>query len=113
MFCVAYILAAQKKVIVPIHWIKEVTSQFAKYLNNGINRNQFITIYYSHSAMDEIIAGANADDFQPPFDNLLVIFPETGCYKAKPYKCFGENAKSYSRHPGFFNNIFHFLSLLF
>lgn len=90
IFYVIQIIASNEKVVVPLHWIKSVETQYPKYLNYGLNRTQKILIYYSPAAIDAIKQGESADGFQPNFTlGLQTLFPAYGCYQAKPCKCFG------------------------
>lgn len=79
-----------ERIVVPLHWIKSVVTQYPKYLNYGLNRNQIILVYYSHDAIEAIEQGEPAHNFQPNFSlDSQTSFSIHGCYKARPCKCFG------------------------
>lgn len=85
-----------KKVVIPYHWIHGLHSQLPKYLNNSLNKNQTVLVYYSNAAIKEIERGAPAERFPPDFQQNIHLVRASneindglrdGCYFANPCKC--------------------------
>lgn len=47
MFFVMYLPTLKKNVIIPIEWINDVENHVEKFINNGLNRNQWFLCYYT------------------------------------------------------------------
>lgn len=79
VYCVVYLVDANKHVIILFNWMKDVIE--ANFLNHGVNSNQPVLVYYSN-------------DFDSPVNHHLPVstqIDETtveGCYRARPKKCF-------------------------
>lgn len=88
MYFVVFIRGAREHCIVPSTWIKEIDSNWEKFVNKGVNTNQLFTIFYSdvRDAVDG--QGKPNPEYAPIFSVELKIFPEEGCYSANILKFF-------------------------
>lgn len=95
MYFVVFIHENRKYFIVPSSWIKEIDSNWQKFINNGVNTNQVFTVFYSESrdAMDE--HGKPNSDYAAKFSDEMKKFPEEGCYFANILKYFGKFSCTY------------------
>lgn len=83
---VFYLTEAKEKVVGRIDWIYRFDSILAKSLNNRINRNQTLTIFWSKNLEKNPVFEVSSqvrfrNNFQPNEDSL---------YHARILRCFGE-----------------------
>lgn len=90
MYFVVFFENIRKYYIVPSCWIKEIDSNWQKFINNGVNSNQLFAVFYSTcpEAMDA--NGVPNSKFVPKFSDEIKEFPQEGCYFAKILKYFGK-----------------------
>lgn len=81
MFFVVYFVAAAIHKVVPHTWINGISDHLEKFINNGLNRNQKFTVFYTNSieAFDE--NSMPKADFLPNFNvSRHRVFPNEGLY---------------------------------
>lgn len=104
MFFIVYLPPLRKNVVIPANWIFDIGVHLEKFINNGLNSNQWFLCYYTtnpeaftdnHPDKDfnpdftlDLITEVNADEqFDGVFFGLLVRFKRKifliFCY----YKC--------------------------
>lgn len=94
MFFVVFFLAAQVHRVVPRTWIYDISKHVEKFINNGLNRNQKFSVFYtdSNDAFDENdIPKLNfVPDFTANDRNARQnIFPNHGVYECnlQSFRC--------------------------
>lgn len=81
LFAVFYLTEAKERVVGRVDWIYGL--DLAKTLNNRINRNQNLTIFWSKDLTKEPIFNVR---FREQFNEN-----EESIYRARILKCFGES----------------------
>lgn len=101
MYFVVFLPPLKKRVIIPAKWIFDVGEQLEKFINNGLNSNQWFLCYYSSKpevfydnhepnenyipdfTIDSIMDVNAGEDFDGVFFGLLVFFTREYYFKKK------------------------------
>lgn len=66
MYFVVYLEAIEKNVIVPAGWIDNIGEHLEKFINNGMNNNQFFLCYYT-TKPEAFIGNIPDKDYEPDY----------------------------------------------
>lgn len=48
MYFVVYFIDARESRVVPVKWIKDILNHIEKFINNGLNRNQEFSVFWTN-----------------------------------------------------------------
>lgn len=68
-------------------WIKNISQHIEKFLNNGLNRNQIFTIFWTKCAEAKDENGLPNPKFKPKFYPTGNEFPEEGIFDGYLRSC--------------------------
>lgn len=71
MYFVIYLPTLKKRVIIPTEWINDVGKHLEKFINNGLNKNQWFLCYYTSNAA-AFIGDQPDQNYVPDFKLSLV-----------------------------------------
>lgn len=71
MYFVVYLNALAKNVLIPANWIYDIGRNVEKFINNGINRNQYFLCYYTNKP-DAFVDGQPDENIVPEFKMNLI-----------------------------------------
>lgn len=80
MFFVVFLPPLRKNVIIPANWIYNIEDHLEKFINNGLNKNQWFLFYYT-TKPQAFVNNANDqpdEDFTPDFTLDLITEIEAG-----------------------------------
>lgn len=81
MFFVVHFRDAAINQVVPHKWIMNISEHLEKFINNGLNRNQKYTVYWTNAAGSIDENGVPKSDFVPNFNvSRNTHFPNEGLY---------------------------------
>lgn len=96
MFFIVFLCEPKVNVVILHNWIYEIEKQWAKFLNNSINRNQKYLCYYSEELCALDARGRPNINWMPDWRNVIAsttVFPEAGFYHGKLISYKGEFIK--------------------
>lgn len=90
MYFVVLIIDSGVKHIIPYTWVKEIGANWQKFVNQGLNKNQKYTVFYSENAGAFDEQNRPNVNYKLNFTNELKMFPEEGCYYGKLLKFYSK-----------------------